>query len=348
MPKLKLYALYNRETVHSIFSPETSFTPQAGTWGLQGVIELPDRPGDFIFFVTFGQSQGDHVFDEGITRDGVLTWQSQPRHTLQSETIRKLINHDETKNTIYLFLRTSGRRSYTYLGRLKYLSHDATREQPVYFQWQLLDWDPDRVPLADMGLQLSEPDQGFGDSKAMTSTDTPPSGGGLIETAPPDAKKSRAGVAKQQFRTRKQPDYAAQDARNRHFGHEAEIAVLANEKQHLQEAGRHDLAERVRHVAATEGDGAGYDILSWTVEGEPRYIEVKATRGEIDSEFYLSRNEAAFSAQHASHYCLVRVFSFDPNTHDGHYFELYGDINEKCTLEPLDYRVRVEPPQPGD
>lgn len=27
---------------------------------------------------------------------------------------------------------------YTYLGRLSYLSHDAERERPVHFEWQLI------------------------------------------------------------------------------------------------------------------------------------------------------------------------------------------------------------------
>ena len=29
------YEDYAREAVHGIFAPETTFTPQAGTWGLQ-------------------------------------------------------------------------------------------------------------------------------------------------------------------------------------------------------------------------------------------------------------------------------------------------------------------------
>ena len=71
MIKLILYEEYSREEVHNIFSPDTSFTPQAGTWGLQGVVPIPDRLGDWVFFVTFGQTQGEHTFDEGITEDGV-------------------------------------------------------------------------------------------------------------------------------------------------------------------------------------------------------------------------------------------------------------------------------------
>jgi hypothetical protein len=86
---------------------------------------------------------------------GVLSWQSQPRQGFQDRTVQELIAHDEVLNSIYLFLRTAGDRPYTFLGRLKYLLHDATREHPVYFQWQILDWDYRRVPLQRMNLTLT-------------------------------------------------------------------------------------------------------------------------------------------------------------------------------------------------
>ena len=35
-----------------IFAPRTDFTPGAGLWGMQGIIE--HQPGDFVVFVTFG------------------------------------------------------------------------------------------------------------------------------------------------------------------------------------------------------------------------------------------------------------------------------------------------------
>jgi hypothetical protein len=72
-----LYQDYARDEVHDLFHPTFAFTPQAGTWGLQGIIEIPDRPHDYVFFVTFGKSQAAHQFDEGITRDGIFRWQSQ-------------------------------------------------------------------------------------------------------------------------------------------------------------------------------------------------------------------------------------------------------------------------------
>jgi hypothetical protein len=122
MPRqMILYDDYSREEVHDIFDPHSRFMPQRGAWGIQGYISIPQRQGDFVFFISYGQQQGIHVFDEGITTEGVLTFQSQPRQTLNSQVIQKWINHDELRNSIYLFLRTSLRGPYTYLGRLKYL-----------------------------------------------------------------------------------------------------------------------------------------------------------------------------------------------------------------------------------
>jgi hypothetical protein len=73
MKSLELWSEYTREEIHSIFSPDTTFTPQAGTWGLHGMIRVPDRQGDWVFLVSLGNQQGEHVFDESITVDGVTT-----------------------------------------------------------------------------------------------------------------------------------------------------------------------------------------------------------------------------------------------------------------------------------
>ena len=48
--ELQLWVEYSREEVHAIFSPNTKFTPRAGTWGLQGMIRVPDRDNDWVFF----------------------------------------------------------------------------------------------------------------------------------------------------------------------------------------------------------------------------------------------------------------------------------------------------------
>ena len=43
--------------------------------------------------------------------------------------------------TISFFYRENVDDKYFFMGRLKYISHDKSRERPVYFQWQIIDWN---------------------------------------------------------------------------------------------------------------------------------------------------------------------------------------------------------------
>jgi Domain of unknown function (DUF3883) len=53
----------------------------------------------------------------------------------------------------------------------------------------------------------------------------------------------------------------------------------------LLPAARADLAAKARHVSQIEGDGAGYDIESFEIDGTPKFIEVKTTRGDGPSSW---------------------------------------------------------------
>lgn len=133
---LELHADYDRRTVHDIFDPGTPFTVGAGTWGLQGIVRVPGKPGDFVLFVTVGKQEGTHQFDESINLEGILRWQSQPQQDLTSPAIAELIRHDEHVNTVHLFLRTARIRAgvappFTYLGPLRYAEHEPCRLEIV-------------------------------------------------------------------------------------------------------------------------------------------------------------------------------------------------------------------------
>jgi len=154
MPEPKLYAEYSRQDVHDIFSPDTRFTQSSGSWGLHGIVEIPNKPGDYVFFVTFGQHQADHTFDEWITEEGIISWQSQSRQSFEDRKIQQFIRHDDKNNSIYLFLRTQRSANYTYLGKLKYLVHDPVREKPVYMHWQLTDWPMPAETISRINLKL--------------------------------------------------------------------------------------------------------------------------------------------------------------------------------------------------
>lgn len=338
MTTLQLYRDYDRREVHDIFEPEVTFTPQAGTWGLHGIIPIKDRPGDFVLFVTFGQAQGEHDFDESISKDGVLRWQSQPKQTLQDPQIRQFINHDETKNQIYLFLRTasrdrSGPRPYTYLGPLKYLTHDTERQRPVHFAWQLLDWPIPQDVQSRIGLSLEASELPTPEPTEITV--------GLTPSPPPTPKNTKLGTTTRAFKARLRVSTPEKDQRKKDLGLAGELAVLEYEKNRLRTLMRDDLANQVRHVSVIEGDGAGYDILSFRDDGSKLYIEVKTTTGDATSDFFISSNEVAFSIQHAASYELRRIYDFDERTKTGLFFSIFGSVEGQMTLTATQFRASL-------
>jgi hypothetical protein len=335
MKNLKLWEEYTREEIHSIFSPETSFTPQAGTWGLHGMIKIPDREGDWVFLVTLGNQQGDHIFDESITEDGVLSWQSQPRLDFSSDAIKSLVNHDDRVNNIHLFLRAKKNVPYGYFGKLGYLTHDTERENPVYFQWQILDWAPPEEFIRNVGINLVREESSVIIETPVIKTNQ------LIVENKPIIKPRNIGVKTNEFRSRKSPDYGLIDSKNKKLGLEGELLVFNQEIKHLQNINRNDLADKVIHISVVEGDGAGYDIKSFDDNGNVKFIEVKTTKGSANTSFFISPNEFEFSKQHAENYFLYRLYEFQIETVSSKVYILEGDISKQVNVTPTQFKAQL-------
>jgi hypothetical protein len=92
-------------------------------------------------------------------------------------------------------------------------------------------------------------------------------------------------------------------------------------------------------VAAIEGDGAGYDVLSFHEDGAVIYIEVKTTRGPAETAFFISANELAFARQHAERYCLYRIYRYGAQIHSGRCYILTGNPEHVFTITPTHYRL---------
>lgn len=105
-------------------------------------------------------------------------------------------------------------------------------------------------------------------------------------------------------------DPVERDFRNHVLGKAGEEFVLGVERMRLARAERPDLARRIRWVAAEDGDGAGYDILSFEPNGEERLIEVKTTNGAAKTPFFITRNEQEVSRAHVQTWRLYRVHLF--------------------------------------
>jgi hypothetical protein len=124
-------------------------------------------------------------------------------------------------------------------------------------------------------------------------------------------------------------DVAGRDERNRALGRAGEERVVAHERSALKIAGRDDLARKVRWVSEEDGDGAGYDIASFTPDGQERLIEVKTTNGWERTPFYISRNELAVAEELRSDWCLFRLWNF---SREPKAFELYPPLHAHVLL----------------
>lgn len=105
-------------------------------------------------------------------------------------------------------------------------------------------------------------------------------------------------------------DVAGRDARNRALGKAGEERVFNHERSELMVRGLDHLARRVRWVAEEDGDGLGYDILSFSPEGKERLIEVKTTTGWERTPFHMTINELAVSLERQDAWSLFRLHDF--------------------------------------
>jgi Domain of unknown function (DUF3883) len=121
------------------------------------------------------------------------------------------------------------------------------------------------------------------------------------------------------------PDHLQQDFtlelenRNRKALERERIGLLGEqfvytiEVQKLEQAGRRDLAERVRLVSA-DASVAGFDILSFGIDGRERHLEVKTTTrsSNLDNGFWLTESER-MRAEEDSNWSIIRVWNIDTN-----------------------------------
>jgi hypothetical protein len=131
-------------------------------------------------------------------------------------------------------------------------------------------------------------------------------------------------------------DPVQRDLRNRSLGKAGESFVVDLERRQLTEADHPDLARKVRWVAAEDGDGAGYDVLSFDEAGRARLIEVKTTNGSARTPFYVSRNELDLAAERPAEFCIYRVhlFAKEPRV-----FTIVPPLENAVNLRPETWRA---------
>lgn len=99
--------------------------------------------------------------------------------------------------------------------------------------------------------------------------------------------------------------------------------------------------KQVRRVAKLDGDGLGYDILSYDRQGRELYIEVKTTTGPEESSIFITANELTMSEKFPKQYCLYRVYDFDAVGMEGKISVREGSLKELCISAQM-YKVNFE------
>jgi hypothetical protein len=134
-------------------------------------------------------------------------------------------------------------------------------------------------------------------------------------------------------------DFVARDAANRALGRRGEEFVLEFERKRLHDGGRRELVPRIEWTAQIRGDGAGYDIRSFNVDGTSRLIEVKTTGLGKYFPFNVTVNEVRCSQARPDEFHLYRVFRFGP---DARLYMLPGELSKSCHLDATQYRAFVQ------
>lgn len=129
-------------------------------------------------------------------------------------------------------------------------------------------------------------------------------------------------------------DYLDREARNSSLGLAGEKFVVEFEQRRLHGLGKKALANNVEHVAATKGDGLGFDVRSYDETGRECFIEVKTTAWGKETPFFISRNELEFSKVYPEQFHLYRVFQFRKSPH---LFDMPGVVERNCLLDPISY-----------
>lgn len=162
---------------------------------------------------------------------------------------------------------------------------------------------------------------------------------GTLETITETEIKRRQNL-RTQFIPKK-IDWQGLNGRQTELGRSGEDFVIRYETKRILNFAPQD-ASRLIHLSEEQGDGAGFDIISLNDNGSERYIEVKTTKGSLDTPFYMTENERAYFYLHKDEgdLFIYRVYNFDEATRRD-VIEIIpaSDLFTDYNFDPVSYKV---------
>lgn len=333
-----LLSKYNRKEISQLFEPGSKFTVGSGRWGISGIIKLKNETDDLIFIVTIEKPHSGNPYEDSLTDDGLLHWETQKKMDIDSVFVNRLRAHDHNTSNIHLFLRYQEKTDYTYLGLLAYEWYDQFSTEPVRFKWRLLnnqavkDFKYIQNLRSTLQSQAADEQSEKFDVNAIT--------GELVGF--PSAKKSNkiSKKGKGNINGELQPDWASADERNRTLGDRGEQLVMKFEEDKLKKLGHFDLAAKIERISLTNC-AAGYDIKSFDEQGSEIFIEVKTTKSGLHTPFYISPNELLVSAENKHKYYLYRIHEFDLKKNRYRLYISKGSVGDTFLLQPTNFKAII-------
>jgi hypothetical protein len=136
-------------------------------------------------------------------------------------------------------------------------------------------------------------------------------------------------------------NYVSLQKELKEIGDRGELIIYQMEKDYLRDNGYSDLSEKVEHTASLN-DKAGFDILSYELSGEKKYIEVKSTKSKkFNNGFYITLNEIEKSKELGNYY-LYLVSNVMSEAPEVYIYNKPSFEDGKLILKPILFNVRIQ------
>jgi len=127
---------------------------------------------------------------------------------------------------------------------------------------------------------------------------------------------------------------------NKRLGDLGELWVMKYEIEKLKEAKKNNLINQIKHTSKDKGDGTGFDIQSFDRNGNKIFIEVKTTKGNKNSSFYVTRTELEKSKIEKDNYYLYRLYNFNELLDTADLLVIKGTLTNLCEF-PTTYKITL-------
>lgn len=250
------------------------------------------------------------------------------------------VTHITAKNPmiIYSYFRIKGLKPISLTNNIDHIYHydkqvpilDVKGMQALLYVY--LDEQYEHLSIKESTTEFTSED--------LTETNLDVKGKKLVLNHDTEISKAKKEKTPNRNRVGVKRNYVAESDVKGKIGDAVEELVVEYEKEQLLKAGFPDLANDVVRKSRTDGDGLGYDVLSFEKDGAEKYIEVKGTINDKNIPFPISRNEIEFSEEKQDAFYIYRVYGLKTDTPQLKIYQ--GSIKNHFNLEPINYLAEIK------